>query len=116
MCVCDGKELRVHVVAEELQKGDSFQEDYLGNSELGRFRKIYGGCQNGSDLNGERVDGSQMGGKLIGHTREKIRREGRIQDDSELVWVTGVLVSLMESSEVRIGVCCERKIRGLIQI
>lgn len=55
-----------------------------------------------------------MGGKLIGHTREKIRREGRIQDDSELVWVTGVLVSLMESSEVRIGVCCERKIRGLI--
>lgn len=24
MCVCDGKELRVHVVAEELQKGASF--------------------------------------------------------------------------------------------
>lgn len=23
MCVCDGKELRVHIVAEELQKGAS---------------------------------------------------------------------------------------------
>lgn len=46
------------------------------------------------------------------HQRE-LWGEGRIQDDFE--FLLGAGVSFMGTAEVRRGVCCERKVRGLVQ-
>lgn len=49
-------------------------------------------------------------------TRKGLWRQGRSQGNSVSLLGVGVLmVSSVETGEVRIGVCCERKNRGLVE-